>query len=703
MSETAQSERRDFLFEIGTEELPPKALPELEQALRAGLEAQLASAHLRHGPIASFATPRRLAVRVQRLAAQQPAQTVRRRGPPVRAAFDAEGQPTRAAQAFAASCGVELSQLGRERDEQNNEYLWYAGARPGASAVSLLPGILTEVLNALPIPRRMRWGSGDALFVRPVHWLVMLYGAEIVPATILDTPAGRSTRGHRFHAPRDLPLRAPASYEKTLLTRGWVIADFAVRRERVRAQVMAAAGQAGGLAIIDAPLLEEVTALVEWPVAIAGEFEPRFLTLPREVLLAALQDHQRYFPVESAAGELLPRFVAVSNIESRDPGVVRSGNERVVRPRLADAAFFWEQDRRAPLAASIEALAQVSFQAKLGSVADKARRIGALAASLAATCRATPERVARASLLCKCDLLSAMVGEFPELQGVMGTYYAQADGEDAETALAIREHYLPRSAGDQLPVTPTGMALALADRLDTLAGIFAIGQKPSGTRDPFGLRRAAIGVLRIVRERALQVDLRALIEQALTAQPVAELESRRAALGDELYEFIMERLRAQYLEDPARAVTTEIFDAVLATAPRSPLDADARVRALVEFLQRPEALSLAAANRRIANILKKSAAATAAAIDPKLFRAPAEGELHAALAQRRAAVERSQREGNYGAAFAELALLRPEVDAFFEHVLVNDPDTQLRNNRLALLGELRALFSGIADLSRLPG
>jgi glycyl-tRNA synthetase beta chain len=703
MNDTASRERRDFLFEIGTEELPPKALPELEQALRTGLGAQLTAAHLRHGPIASFATPRRLAVRVRRLAAQQPEQTVRRRGPPLRAAFDAAGQPTRAAQAFAASCGVELVLLGRERDEQNNEYLWYGGTRPGATAVSLLPGIITAVLDALPIPRRMRWGSGAAQFVRPVHWLVMLYGAEVVPATILDTRSGRSTRGHRFHAPRELALRAPASYEKTLLKRGWVIADFALRRERVHAQVTAAAEQAGGRAIIEAPLLEEVTALVEWPVAIAGQFEARFLSLPREVLLAALQDHQRYFPVQSAAGVLLPRFIAVSNIESHNPAVVRAGNERVVRPRLADAAFFWEQDRRSPLAANIEALARVTFQAKLGSVGDKTQRIAALAASLAAACGAAPERVARAALLCKCDLLSAMVGEFPELQGVMGAYYAQADGEDAETATAIREHYLPRSAGDQLPVTPTGLALALADRLDTLAGIFAIGQKPTGTRDPFGLRRAAIGVLRISRERALHIDLRALIEQAVAAQPVGDLESRRATVCDELYEFIMERLRAQYLEDPAQGVTTEIFDAVLATEPRSPLDVEARVRALVEFLERPEALSLAAANRRIANILKKSAAATPGAIDPQLLRAPAEQGLHAALTVRRAAVERSLRAGNYGAAFAELALLRPEVDAFFEHVLVNDPDAQLRSNRLALLGELRALFSGIADLSRLPG
>ncbi len=703
MNETIGAERRDFLFEIGTEELPPKALPELELALRMGLGARLTAANLPHASLESFATPRRLAVRVRRLTARQPDQIVRRRGPPVRAAFDASGQPTRAAHAFAASCRVELAQLGRERDEQNNEYLWYAGTQPGASAVSLLPGIMTEVLDALPIPRRMRWGSGEAQFVRPVHWLVMLYGSEVVPATILDISAGRSTRGHRFHAPKEINLRAPASYEKALLTRGRVVANFAARRDRVREQVISVAAQSGGRALIEAALLEEVTALVEWPVAIAGQFEPRFLALPREVLLAALQDHQRYFPLESAEGSLLPGFIAVSNIESLDPTVVRAGNERVVRPRLADAAFFWEQDRREPLAARVEALARVTFQAKLGSVADKARRIAALADTLAATCHATPSRVARAALLCKCDLLSAMVGEFPELQGVMGAYYAKADGEDPETATAIREHYLPRSAGDALPETPSGMALALADRLDTLAGIFALGQKPTGTRDPFGLRRAAIGVLRICRERKLHVDLRALIEHAVTAQPLDELSTRRAAIAEEVYEFIMERLRAQYLEDAPSGVTTEIFDAVLATRPRSPLEADERIRALVEFLARPEAASLTAANRRIANILKKSAGAAPTAIDAALLRAPAEQALHAALNQQRSAVQRALSEGNYGAAFAALAQLKGEVDGFFDQVLVNDPDAQLRGNRLALLGELRALFAGIADLSRLPG
>ena len=549
----------------------------------------------------------------------------------------------------------------------------------------------------------MRCRAGEAQFVRPVHWLVLIHGADIVPATLLGVAAGRATRGHRFHAPRELPLRAPAAYEKSLLSRGKVIADFAARRERIRSQVTEAATRAGGRAIFSDELLDEVTALVEWPVALAGQFDARFLSLPREVLVATLQDHQRYFAIEDAAGKLLPSFITVSNIESRDPDVVRSGNERVVRPRLADAAFFWDQDRRTSLAQQVGALDRVTYQAQLGSVGDKARRVATLAASLAAPCGADPKRVARAAELCKCDLLSAMVGEFPELQGIMGAYYARADGEDAEVADAIREHYLPRGAGDALPATPTGLALALADRIDTLAGIFAIGQKPSGTRDPFGLRRAAIGVLRMCRERALDFDLRKLIEQSVAAQPVADIAARAATVGEEVYAYVMERLRAQYLEDAASGVSTEIFDAVLATAPRSLRDADARVAALVGFLALPEAASLAAANKRIANILKKSAAATPAAIDTALLGAGPEQSLHAELMRHAPTVDAALARADYRAAFTVLARLKPAIDAFFDGVMVNDPDAKLRDNRLALLQALRALFTRIADLSRLPG
>ncbi len=706
----ARATRRDFLFELGTEELPPKTLTVLEQALRNGFASGLAAAGLTHGAVESFATPRRLAVRVRRLALQQPDQVIRRRGPPLRAALDAAGAPTRAGEAFAASCGLAFAELGRERDEKGNEYLWYGGTKPGASSAQLLPAIVSEALAALPIARRMRWGGGEAQFVRPVHWLVMLLGSEVVPATILDTVAGRNTRGHRFHAPRELPLRAPASYEHTLETRGMVWADFALRRARVHAQVIAAARALNGRAIFDDALLDEVTALVEWPVPVTGTFERRFLELPREVLIATLQDHQRYFAVESGDGALLPNFITLSNIESLDPAVVRAGNERVVRPRLADAAFFWAQDRRTPLAARLAALERVTFQVQLGSLAAKTKRIGALAAALAPVVGADPREVASAAQLCKCDLLTTMVGEFPELQGVMGEYYARADGLADVVATAIREHYLPRGAGDALPATPVGTAIAIADRLDTLAGIFAIGQKPSGTRDPFALRRAAIGLLRMTLEKRLEFDLAEHIASAVSLARAAIAATATAAAPDaatvvaEVQSFIIERLRAMYLEgERVAGVSTEMFDAVQGSAPISIPDFEARLRALVAFLADPAASSLTAANKRIANILKKSAAGAARRVDPALLQGEAERALQRDLAATRAGVEAALARRNYAAAFAALAALRPGIDAFFDSVLVNDSDATLRENRLALLAELRALFTRIADLSRLPG
>ena len=657
-------------------------------------------------------------MRVRRLALQQPEQQIRRRGPPLRAALDAAGTPTRAGEAFAASCGVAFAALGRERDEKSNEYLWYGGTKPGAESAQLLPGIVSEALAALPIARRMRWGAGEAQFVRPVHWLVMLLGSEVVPATILDTSAGRNTRGHRFHAPRELPLRAPASYERTLQTRGMVWADFAQRRERVRGQVIAAAQTLSGQAIFSAELLDEVTALVEWPVPVTGHFEPRFLALPREVLIATLQDHQRYFAVESADGQLLPNFITISNIDSRDPAVVRAGNERVVRPRLADAAFFWDQDRRAPLEQRLAGLERVTFQAQLGSLAARTQRIGVLAASLAPVVGADPGQVASAARLCKCDLLTMLVGEFPELQGVMGGYYARADGLGDAVATAIREHYLPRGAGDALPSTPAGTALALADRLDMLAGIFAIGQKPSGTRDPFALRRAAIGLLRMALEKQLEFDLQqhiagavALAQAAIAATATAAAAAAAgppaadaATVAGEVHAFIIERLRAMYLEGERLAgVSTEMFDAVHGSAPASLPDFEARLRALVAFLADPAAASLTAANKRIANILKKSAGGATLRVDAVLLHVDAERALHRDLAAARPGVEATLARRDYAAAFAALAALRPAIDAFFDSVLVNDSDAALRNNRLGLLAELRALFTRIADLSRLPG
>jgi glycyl-tRNA synthetase beta chain len=739
------SERHDFLVEIGTEELPPKALRVLEQAFAADLTAGLAKADLKHGEVQSFATPRRLAVLVRRLAARQPDQKIERRGPPVNAAFNAEGLPTRAAHAFAATWKAAVEELQR-RDEGKGTFLYYVGVKAGAPAAQLLPGLVQSALDALPIPRRMRWGAGEAQFVRPVHWIAMLYGKEIVPASLLDTASGNLTRGHRFHAPKPLRLSSPSAYARTLRERGYVVADFETRRSLIRERVAAVADGLGGQPLMTDALLDEVTALVEWPVPLAGRFEERFLSLPREVLISTLEDHQRYFPVEGADGSLLPHFITVANIESRDPAKVVAGNERVVRPRLADAAFFWEQDRKSPLAARAEGLAKVTFQAKLGSLGDKTRRIGALAAQIAqaraqssvdAAGRVT--RARRAAELCKCDLLTAMVGEFPELQGIMGAYYALADGEDSEVATAIREHYQPRGAGDELPLTETGTTLAIADKLDTLAGIFAIGEKPTGTKDPFGLRRAAIGVIRILVEKRLELDVARVLDRAV-ALVRADIEKSAASAGKpapaaagkptpavagkpapgvatesvaaEVYDYVLERLRSYYLEGGSRlaidsssgaAVTTEMFDAVLATRPASPLDFDTRLRALSTFLTSPDAASLTSANRRVANILRKAGESAPTDVDADALRAPAERQLFEAMRERRDGVAAATARKDYAGSLALLAQLRPAVDAFFDQVMVMDENPKVRANRLALLARMRELFAGVADLSRLPG
>ena len=689
---------RDLIFELGTEELPPKALPDLERALAEGIRGGLDAAGLAFAALHSYAAPRRLAVLVSGLAEHQPEQQLRRKGPPVTAAFDAAGQPTRAATAFAEGCGVPVESLSRVR-EGKGEFLFFEGSRPGAAAASLLGGIIAAALDALPIPKRMRWGSGTAEFVRPVHWVLLRFGTEVLPLRVLDVAAGGSSRGHRFHAPEPIEVAAPADYAGALLEQGRVIADFTHRRERIREQVLARAAQLGGRAVMQDALLDEVTALVEWPVAIEGRFDERFLQLPREVLISTLQEHQRYFPVEDPNGRLTPWFITVSNIESREPARVREGNERVVRPRLSDAAFFWEQDRRQPLAARSAGLDAVAFQAKLGSIGDKARRIGSLAARIAPLIDGDAARAARAAALCKCDLLSAMVGEFPELQGTMGAYYAAADGEDPEVATAIREHYLPRGAGDALPATRTGIAVALADKLDTLAGIFATGQKPSGTRDPFGLRRAAIGVLRIVLEHRLALDLAELVGAAVAAQPLPA-----GTAAEDVLAYVLERLRAHYLE---AGFATELFDAVHATGTTAPLDFDARLRALARFRERPEAASLAAANKRIANILRKSEAAAAEGaapeVDGALLRETAELALHTALSALASDVTAALWARDYDGALSRLAGLKPQIDAFFDDVMVNDPDPELRRNRLALVGRVRELFGGVADLSRLPG
>jgi glycyl-tRNA synthetase beta chain len=690
------SERADFLVELGTEELPPKALPALAAAFRDGLVGRLAEARLSHGEVESFATPRRLALKVRRLETRQADQEVVLRGPPASVAR-VDGAWTKAAEKFAASAGVPLEALV-EQPEGKGVYVFAHKREAGAAAATLLPGLVGGALAALPVPRRMRWGGAEAEFVRPVHWLVMLLGAEVVPCELLGVKAGRMSRGHRFMAPSPVELATPADYPERLEEEGFVIAAFEARRERIRAQAETAASERGGRLVLDPGLLDEVTALVEWPVPVAGEFESRFLELPEEVLIATLQDHQRYFPVRDADGRLAARFITISNIDSPDPDAIRGGNERVVRPRLADAAFFWEQDRRSPLAARAASLDDVVFQKKLGSVGAKSRRVAALAARIAALLDVDAASAEQAALLAKCDLVSAMVGEFPELQGIMGRYYALADGVPPEIAAAIEEQYLPRFAGDRLPSTRIGQVLALADKLDTIAGAFVIGQRPTGNRDPFGIRRAALGVLRTLVECELDLDLPMLVAEAVAQQP---LEGPPETSG-EIVEFLLERLRGYYLEGVGGVLARhDAFEAVLARQPASLVDFHRRLVAVLEFERLEAATALAAANKRIANILRQAGSEVLGDVDVGMLREDAERALHdrvQALAKDVGPlVERRQ----YREALERLATLREAVDRFFDEVLVMDPDAEVRANRLALLASLRELFMGIADVSRL--
>jgi glycyl-tRNA synthetase beta chain len=705
---------RDLLVEIGTEELPPKSLLTLCTAFAAGMENGLRDAGLQFKAVEPFATPRRLAVRVRRLSERQPDRPLEKRGPPVKAAFDADGQPTQAAIAFARGCGVEAAALER-LDTPKGQWLVFRGVEPGASTAELLPAIVVTALEGLPIARRMRWGAGEAQFVRPVHWVVLLFGRDVVDTEILGIRTGNVTYGHRFMAPKAIRLTTPATYERQLRKRGRVLADVQERRETIRGGVSATAESIGGDAVLSEALLDEVTGLVEWPVPLAGRFDAQFLELPPEVLIATMQDHQRYFPVRDGEGRLMPWFVTVANIASLDPPQVVAGNERVVRPRLSDAAFFYATDRQHRLDSRLEALQRVTFQTQLGSLHQKTERVRALARTIASGIGGNPQLADRAAQLSKCDLLTTMVGEFPELQGLMGRYYAQHDGEPVEVAEALREQYLPRFAGDALPVTRTGMAVCIADRLDTIAGIYATGQKPSGTRDPFGLRRAALGLLRTSIERGLELDLQQLLAQAVAAaradmEAVAAPQGRTpppvdlVALRDEVYDYVVERLRAYYLEGGAEsAVTPEMFDAVLATRPASPLDFDARLRALARFLQLPDAAGLAAANKRIANILRKTDEAIGDTVDAQRLIDPAEQILAEQVVAIARQVEPRFEARDYTAGMQQLAVLRKAVDDFFESVMVMTDDAGLRSNRLALLNRMRGLFMRVADLSRLPG
>ncbi len=684
-----------LLIELGMEELPPKALPALRDALSAECVRRLDEAGIRPGAVSAYATPRRLALLLDGIPARQPDQVQERRGPAVSAAFDASGAPTRAAEGFARSCGVAVEDLARERTDKG-EYLLHRETRPGATLEQLLPEILAASLAALPTPKRMRWGSGEAEFVRPVHWLVALHGERVVDIEVLGLRSGRATQGHRFHCTQALELADARDYVQVLEQQGTVMPSFEARRDSIRGQIEAEAEAAGGRALIDTDLLDEVTALVEWPVALTGGFDARFLDVPQEALISTMQDNQKYFPLVDDAGRMLPRFIVISNIRSRYPEAVRSGNERVLRPRFADAEFFWEQDRRDSLASREPWLATVVFERRLGTLADKSTRLASLMEALATPLGLDPALARRAALLAKCDLGTRMVFEFPELQGTMGRYYALHDGEPEALAAALEQHYWPRQAGAALPEGPLAQALALADRLDTLVGIFAIGKEPSGTKDPFALRRAALGLLRILVERELPLALTPLLETA--ASGLAERVSDAAGAVPRVRAYILERLRGYLLD---QGMAPEVFEAVAAIGPDVPLDFVQRARAVQQFRERPEAESLAAANKRIQNLLRKAEEPVGDRIDEGLLQAPAEQLLLEALQTLEPRVVAAVKNADYVGAMEDLASLRAPVDAFFTDVMVMVDDPALRGNRLALLRRMAERFDSVADISRL--
>jgi glycyl-tRNA synthetase beta chain len=714
------SAAKPLLIELGTEELPPKALDELSAAFlrgicdglaRRGLAAALDQAR-------SYATPRRLAVYIPAVGAAQPEQLIERRGPAIAGALDETGQPARALLGFAQSCGVEVGQLDTLETDKGSWFV-YRTVKPGRPLAELLPEILEEALKGLPIPRPMRWGSHDYTFVRPAHWLVMLHGADIVDGGVLGLASGRISRGHRFMHPQPIHVADADSWEDALLA-AHVVADPVARRRRIVEEVARVAVDTGGTPQLGAALLDEIANLTEWPVAIACSFDESFLAVPPEALVTTMETNQKFIPVFDAEGRLSARFIGIANIDSKEPGEIRKGYERVIRPRFADAKFFWDEDLKTPLAGYQEQLKNVTYQQALGSVWDKSVRVAELARVIANRAGVDAAAATRAASLAKCDLLTRMVGEFPELQGVMGRYYATHDGETAAVSAALDSYYQPRFSGDAIAADPVGQVLAVAERLDTLCGIFAVGLKPSGNKDPFALRRAALGLARTLVEGGIELDLKATLTEALELLPEPALAAglkpgkdgkrpafdagqRRASLLREVHDFILERLRAYYAE---QGFEHQQFEAVMAVTPASLSDFDRRLRAVAEFGRRPEAASLAAANKRVANLLRKQSEEPAAlpigaTVDPALFESASEQALADALAAARQDNSEAWRDGDYTRVLARLAALQAPVDAFFDAVLVNAEDPAVRANRLALLAQLSAQFGAVADIALL--
>ncbi|MFC5441219.1 glycine--tRNA ligase subunit beta [Rhodanobacter ginsenosidimutans] len=711
------AEHESLLIELGTEELPPKALDDLAAAFLRGICDGLAKrgigADLDHAIL--YASPRRLAVHIPHVATHQPPQSIERRGPALAAAHGSDGQPSKALLGFAHSCGVGVDQLEKLETDKGAWFVWRT-VNPGQPVSALLSEVINEALGHLPIPKAMRWADHDYSFVRPAHWLVILHGAEVVPGEVLGLKSGRISHGHRFMHPEPVTIADADSWLDTLRA-AHVLADPVERRQRIHQQVGQAALETGGVPRMDDALLDELANLTEWPVAIACTFERDFLEVPPEALVTTMVANQKFVPVFDANGALTEHFIGIANIQSKEPAEIRKGYERVIRPRFADAKFFWDEDLKTPLADNQELLKSVTYQQALGSLWDKSVRVAELARIVANRVGADAGLATRSASLSKCDLLTRMVGEFPELQGVMGRYYANRHGEPAQVANALDSYYQPRFGGDAIASDAIGQVLAVAERLDTLAGIFAIGMKPGGNKDPFALRRAALGLARTLIEASMDLDLHGSFLEALELIPDSALSAalkpgkdgvvpalkpgRRAVLAAELCDFVFDRLRGYYAE---QGFDTNQFEAVLAVQPRSLIDFDRRLRAVAEFGRRPEATSLAAANKRVANILRKSetdGSPAPTALDFALFENDAERQLASELDSARDDTAEALVQGDYTAVLSRLAQLQAPVDRFFDSVLVNAEDPAVRANRMGLLRQLQDQFTAIADIARL--
>lgn len=684
---------QDFLFEIGTEELPPKALKKMALALKESVKSQLIELKIGFGKIDWFASPRRMAILVNELHTAQADQKIEKVGPLIDKAFDANGNPTPAALGFAKSCQADFDSLGRIQDPKG-ERLYFETLQAGKPTIALLETIFTQALKKLPIPKMMRWGDSEVEFVRPVHWIVLLMGSEIVDATILGKKTGRVSYGHRYHAPQAIEIPHPNQYLDLLANKGKVLSDWEQRKQMLIEQAQTLATQYHAHVILDEDLIEEVCAIVEYPNALCCGFSKDFLRVPQEALISSMQEHQKCFPMTDENGKLIEKFITISNIHSSKPETVIIGNQKVMTARLSDAAFFFDTDRQKPLAYYLQPLEQVTFQKELGSMGRKVQRLATVAEKIASLIGAESSQAYRAGELAKADLMTNMVFEFTDLQGIMGKYYARLSGESEVVATAIEEHYWPLGAGAQLPTTMIGACVALADKLDTLVGIFAIGKKPTGDKDPFALRRAAIGVLRILKEKQLAISLQQLIDISAECYDLNISDDVKQSL----VEFFQDRLKVLYKDE---GVASQVFDAVAETQYLNIYDFDCRVKAVIAFMQSPSAEALTQANKRVSNILRKNDITKALSINNALLVEEAEKALVDALTMIESSVNQAVAKADYVSALNQLSTLEQPVDRFFNDVMVMCDDQDLRETRLAILQRLYGLFTLTADISKL--